>query len=142
VHRVLAELPPEEAAHRYVEEIGQFFGLREGEVPKFDVVQCGMGADSHTASLFPGSPLIADRTGIAAAVYVDKLKQWRITLLPATLQAAKHTVFLVTGADKAEAVRNVLKGDYDPMRFPAQIVSHHGSDVIWFLDEAAANGLK
>jgi 6-phosphogluconolactonase len=101
-----------------------------------------MGADSHTASLFPGSPPISDRTGIAAAVYVGKLEQWRITLLPSVLQAAKNSVFLVTGAGKAEAVRNVFKGSYDPMLFPAQIVSHHGSDVIWFLDEAAASGLK
>jgi 6-phosphogluconolactonase len=142
VHRVLAELPPEEAAQRYVEEIRSFFGLGEGRVPELDIIQCGMGADCHTASLFPGSPLITDRTGVAAAVYVDKLKQWRITLLPARLQSSKHSVFLVTGSDKAEAVRNVLKGDYDPMRFPAQIVSHHGSDVTWFLDEAAASRLK
>jgi 6-phosphogluconolactonase len=142
VHRVPAEMPPREAAERYVEEIKRFFGLRDDGVPRFDVIQCGMGADSHTASLFPGEPLISDRTGVATALYVQKLGQWRITFLPATLQAAKNTVFLVTGADKAAAVRNVLQESYDPMRFPAQIVSHHGSNLVWFLDDAAAGGLE
>lgn len=142
VHRVRAELPPQEAAGKYVEEMRQFFGLREGEVPRFDVIQCGIGADSHTASLFPGAALIADRTRVAAAVYVEKFAQWRITLAPATLQAAKNHLFLVTGADKAEAVRNVLQKPYDPMHFPAQVVSNQSSNATWFLDEAAASGLK
>ena len=101
-----------------------------------------MGPDAHTASLFPGEPLIDDRDGIAAAVYVEKLKQWRVTLLPGALLAAKHTVFLVAGADKAEAVRAVFKEEYDPKKYPAQMASHHGRRVAWFLDQAAARLLE
>jgi 6-phosphogluconolactonase len=98
-----------------------------------------MGPDAHSASLFPGEPLIEDREHIAAAVHVEKLKQWRVTLLPGVLLAAKHTVFLVTGTDKAQAVRNVFHEEYDPQTYPAQIASHHARRVAWFLDEAAAS---
>jgi 6-phosphogluconolactonase len=138
IHRISGELKPEAAARRYAEEIQDFFGLDEGEMPHFDVVHRGMGPDAHTASLFPGDPLIDDREGIAAATYAAKFKQWRVTLLPGALLAAKHTVFLVAGADKEEAVRAVFEEEYDPKKYPAQIASHHGRGVTWFLDEAAA----
>lgn len=138
VHRIFGELKPEAAANRYAEEIQDFFGLDDGEMPHFDVVHRGMGPDAHTASLFPGDPLIDDREGIAGATYAEKFKQWRVTLLPGALLAAKHTVFLVAGADKEQAVRAVLEEEYDPKKYPAQIASHHGRGVTWFLDEAAA----
>jgi 6-phosphogluconolactonase len=138
VHRVPAELRPEAAARRYAEDIAEYFGLAEGEMPHFDVIHRGVGADAHTASLFPGEPLIDDRDGIAAAVYVEKLAQYRITLLPSALLEARHTVFLVTGGEKAGAVRAVFHEPYNPKQYPAQMVSHHGRNVVWFLDSAAA----
>ena len=113
-------------------------------MPHFDLVHRGMGPDAHTASLFPGEPLIDDREGIAAAVYAEKFNMWRVTLLPGALLAAKHTVFLVAGEDKAEAVRAVFHEEYDPKKYPAQIASHHGRGVTWFLDESSrreADGL-
>jgi 6-phosphogluconolactonase len=106
--------------------------------PEFDVIHLGMGADGHTASLFPGEPLVEDRTGLTAAVYVEKMKQWRVTLLPAVLLAARHTVLLATGADKAATIRAVLEDGYEPSRLPMQVVAHHGRNVMWFLDRAAA----
>ena len=139
VHRICGEMTPNLAALRYADDIRGFFGLEPGEMPHFDVVQRGMGADAHSASLFPGEPLIDDREGIAAAVYVDKIKQWRVTLLPGPMLAAKHNVFLVTGTDKAEAVRSVFHEEYNPMRYPAQVASHHARRVAWFLDEPAAS---
>jgi 6-phosphogluconolactonase len=138
VHRIFGELKPEAAARRYAEEIQDFFGLDDGEMPHFDVVHRGMGPDAHSASLFPGDPLIDDREGIVGSTYAAKFKQWRVTLLPGALLAAKHTVFLVAGADKEEAVRAVFEEEYDPKKYPAQIASHHGRGVTWFLDEAAA----
>jgi 6-phosphogluconolactonase len=137
VHRVMGELPPEIAAKRYVGEIREFFGLEGSEMPRFDVVHRGMGPDAHSASLFPGEPLIDDREGIAAAVYVEKFHQCRVTLLPGALMAAKHTVFVVAGDDKAEAVRAVFQEEYDPKKYPAQIAPPQGRGVTWFLDEAA-----
>jgi 6-phosphogluconolactonase len=142
VHRIMGELPPDVAAKRYQQEIREFFGLDEGEMPHFDVVHRGMGPDAHTASLFPGEPLIEDREHIAAAVWVEKFHMWRVTLLPGALLAAKHNVFLVCGDDKAESVRAVLNEEYDPKKYPAQIASHHGRGVSWFLDQAAARLLE
>ena len=98
VHRILAELDPEEAARRYVDEIRAFFELAPGELPRFEVVHLGMGPDAHTASLFPGSAWIEDRAHIAAAVWSEPMKQWRVTLLPGVLDAARHTAMLVAGA--------------------------------------------
>ena len=139
VHRIVGEVAPKEAAHLYVEEIRRFFGLEPDEMPRFDVVQCGMGPDAHTASLFPGEPLIEDRAGIAAAVFAPQFNQWRVTLLPGPLLAARHVVYLVSGADKVEAVRAVFEGPFEPKTYPAQLV---GRSAEWFLDEAAARLLE
>lgn len=138
VHRIQGELRPDVAAEHYVQEIEEFFDLGEGALPHFDVVHLGMGPDAHTASLFPGEPLINDRSQIAGSVYVEKFGKWRVTLLPGCLLAARHVVVLLAGADKTEALKNVLDAPYDPMRYPAQIVSHHSRHQTWFMDDAAA----
>jgi 6-phosphogluconolactonase len=138
IHRIQAELAPPKAAKLYREDIVRHFGLATGELPKFDLIHRGMGPDGHTASLFPGEALIDDLSDIAAAVWVQKMNQWRITLLPGVLEAARHTVLLVTGADKVQALRAVLGGPYDPKQYPCQIAAQESE---WFLDEAAAEGL-
>jgi 6-phosphogluconolactonase len=142
VHRIQGEITPERAAEHYSGDVRNFFALDEGAMPHFDIVQQGMGPDAHTASLFPGEPLIEDRDGIAAAVHVSAAPQWRITLLPGVLLSARHTVFLVSGDDKAAAVHSVFQDDYDPKRLPAQVISHHGRSVSWFLDDAASRLLR
>ncbi|MEO8025503.1 MAG: 6-phosphogluconolactonase [Bryobacteraceae bacterium] len=139
VHRIQAELQPELAAEQYIADLRGFFGTAVGEVPKFDIIHQGMGPDAHTASLFPGEPLIEDRETLAAALYSQKMSQWRITLAPAVLLAARHTVMLVTGADKVEALRHVLGSDYAPLQYPTQIMREAG-DVVWFMDRASAEG--
>lgn len=139
-HRVYTELRPDRAAERYSEDIAEFFRLNEGELPQFDVVHLGVGADGHTASLFPGDPLVEDRSGIAAAVYAEHLAQYRVTLLPGVLVNAKHTVLFSTGADKAAVIHEIIDGSYDPIRHPAQ-VARHARNVSWFMDEAAAAGI-
>jgi len=138
IHRVPTEVEPHEAAHEYAETMKALFGVRQGSMPRFDVIHRGMGPDAHTASLFPGEPLITpDRDqneNIAAAVWVEKMHQWRITLLPAVLEAARHTVILATGEDKAQALHAVMHGPYEPMNFPAQIAA---KEATWFIDEVA-----
>jgi 6-phosphogluconolactonase len=142
VHRIRAELNPPAAVEAYVDEIRSFFKIRGQELPKFDVIQRGMGPDAHTASLFPTEPLIADRQKIAAAVHVEKVAQWRITLLPGVLLAAHNTVVLVAGEEKAPAVRSVFEETFDPKKYPAQLGMRDARNVTWFLDQAAAKLLK
>ena len=135
IHRVFGERNPADAARTYVETIRRILQPGDGELPVFDVVQRGMGPDAHTASLFPGEPAIGDHTGIAAALWVEKMQQHRVTLLPGVLEKARTTLLLVTGPDKTEAIRDVLKEPFDPMRFPCQIAS---AEMDWYVDEAAA----
>jgi 6-phosphogluconolactonase len=142
VHRVHAELNPAQAARHYAHEIREVFHLENGEMPHFDVVHLGVGPDAHTASLFPGEPLIEDREKIVAAVNVAKLSASRITLLPGVLLSARHAAVLVSGDDKAEAMHSIFHGRYEPLKYPAQIVAHHSRRATWFLDEAAASRLN
>lgn len=142
VHRVHGELPPQEAAAKYRAEIKSHFKLKDGELPKFDIIHLGMGDDGHVASLFPGSELLDDKQGICSEVYVPKLDAWRVTLLPGTLLAAKKLVMLVSGATKAETLRQESLGAYMPSKYPVQIISRQFRNANWYLDKPAAEGLK
>ncbi len=133
IHRIQGELAPPEAAAKYRDDIAAFFG----GAPSFDVVHLGMGADAHTASLFPGLKEIEDRTGIATDVWVEKLAKHRITLLPASILSAKQIVVLAAGPDKAEPLKQVFSDPYHPGLLPIQFVQRSNSVVDWYLDQAA-----
>jgi 6-phosphogluconolactonase len=141
VHRIQGELPPAEGAAQYEKEIRSFFRINNGSLPVFDLIHRGMGPDAHTASLFPGEPLINDRAGIAASVWVEKMHMHRVTLLPGVLLNARRTVILAAGGDKAEALFNVLRGPDDPMQYPCQIATRGAINAEWFIDRAAADKL-
>jgi 6-phosphogluconolactonase len=134
VHRIQGEIDPNAAATMY----GNSILTLMSHPPVFDVIQRGMGPDAHTASLFPGEPRISDEEGITAALWVEKMKQHRVTLLPGILKSARATLCLVSGKEKADALRDVLKGPRDASRFPAQIAS---ANMTWFADRAAATEL-
>ena len=138
VHRILGELPAAEAAAHYASLLREFFQLNDGALPVFDVIHRGMGGEGHTASLFPGDPWTLDAANLTAAVNVPKPPNLRVTLLPGVLAAARHTVMLTAGADKAEAVRAVFETPYEPLRVPAQIGTVAGPNAVWFLDTAAS----
>jgi len=138
VHRIQAEADPREAAQRYENDIRGFFGLRGTALPVFDVIHLGIGPDGHTASLFPGEALIEDRSGTVTALYVPKMKTWRITLLPGPLLAARRALFFAVGQDKAEVVGHIFGSEYAPAKWPAQLINRHGANVIWYMDQAAA----
>ena len=140
VHRIAGEMAPTEACAKYVEEIRRVFHLaaREhlsaGELPVFDVIQRGMGPDMHTASLFPGEPLILNHSDIAGSVWVPKMGQHRVTLLPGVLELARETLCLVSGADKTAGLREVLNEPADTLKRPMQISSR---EMAWYVDELA-----
>ncbi len=139
VYRIRGELDPGEAAAAYVRDISDCFHLAPGELPSFHVIHLGVGPDAHTASLFPGEPLIEDRKGIAAPVFARPMQQWRVTLLPGALLAARNVVIQAQGAEKAEAVRAALRAPYEPLKYPAQLCANRAE---WFLDLAAAQLLE
>ena len=137
VHRIRCELPPDEAATAYEEELRDFFGE---ELPRFDLILLGIGADGHTASLFPETPAleVADRWVVSNPV--PKLDTNRITLTVPVINAARSVDFLVAGEDKAEALKEILEGDADPRKYPARLIQPPGGPD-WMLDRAAAAAL-
>ena len=142
VHRFRAELPPEAAAQEYEDEIRATFGMSAGSPPPvFDLVFLGLGSDGHTASLFPETTVLDEQERWAAAVYVDKLSAWRVTLTPSVLNAARDVVFLVAGEAKADVLQTVLRKEDAPKIYPAQLVQPKLQDPYWFVDSAAARKL-
>lgn len=141
VHRIRGEDPdPAAAAAAYAGELQATLGSPGGGPPHLDLALLGLGPDGHTASLFPGGQAIGS-SGFAAAVpAADTLppRVDRITLTPAALNAAREVAFLVAGRAKAEAVRAVLEGPRDPLRWPAQAIVPTRGTARWLLDAAAA----
>jgi 6-phosphogluconolactonase len=142
IHRVPAEEPDAAlAAEKYEQELQAFFGLETGQLPRFDCILLGMGPDGHTASLFPGTAALRETTRLVAANWVEKLNTYRITLTVPVLNRAGLVVFLVSGAEKAEALKAVLQGEYRPDRFPAQLIRPDNGKLLWIVDRAAAGSL-
>ena len=141
VHRVRTELPdPKQAAAEYEADTRNFFQLRAGELPRFDLILLGLGPDGHTASLFPGTEGLKEQSKLVVANWVEKLNSFRISFTYPVLNHAAEVMFLVTGTDKADAARSVLKGSTPPL--PAQAIQPANGKLIWMLDEAAASKLK
>ncbi len=95
--------------------------------------------DGHTASLFPGTDALHETKRLVAANWVEKIKTYRITLTVPVLNHADLVVFLVSGAEKAEALKEVLQGEYRPERFPAQLIRPGPGKLLWIVDRAAAS---
>ncbi len=129
------EESPERAANQYSSAIQQFFNA---DSPCFDLIFLGMGADGHTASLFPGTEALKVEDAIAVANYVEKFKAHRITLTAKTINHARNIIFLVAGEDKAAVLKEVIEGEYQPEKFPSQLIKPVDGNLIWMLDEAAA----
>ena len=137
VHRIRGEINPEQAAADYERTLRSFFARRPEEpTARFDLILLGMGEDGHTASLFPGTAALHEQTRWVLAHYVDKLRAWRVTLTPVVINAAAQVTFIVAGAGKADQLRQVLAGPYQPDALPAQIVRPTDGRLLWLTDEA------
>jgi 6-phosphogluconolactonase len=134
VHRIHAELGTDEAAARYADNLRE----RLGANPVLDVIVCGVGPDAHTASLFPGDPLVADRSRLVACTFVEKLAQERVTLLPRVLLHARNLLVLATGSDKADALTRVFDDRTPVIEAPAKVLFETTGSLHWYLDETAA----
>ena len=135
VHPIpVEEATPEHAAVRYEEEIRKFFRPGPGKFPRFDLILLGIGTDGHTASLFPGTPVLENRESLVAAVRLDEKRHHRITLTLPVLNQSANIVFLARGKEKASIVKRVLRRDLD---LPASRVRPVRGEVFFVLDSAA-----
>jgi len=140
IHRIAGErADADEAASAYQMELEQFFGLAQGDLPCLDLVLLGLGSDAHTASLFPSAARTLERRELVVAHFVESANAFRISLTAPALSAARTIVFIVSGSDKAQAVHQVLDGERDPRRYPAQLIEPGGGKLIWLLDRSAGN---
>jgi len=140
-HRMAAERPDHERAARdYADDLARVLQPAPGEFPRLELVFLGMGPDGHTASLFPGSAALDEQTAWVVPNYVEKLKAFRLTLTLPVLNAAAFVIFMVTEADKAVTLCEVLEGP--PERFPAQRIQPARGSVSWFVDKGAAQLLS
>jgi 6-phosphogluconolactonase len=130
---------PKEAAKQYEQVLSENLG--DGQ-HSFDLVLLGMGPDGHIASLFPHTKALSEHKKLAVPNWVDKLNAWRLTTTFPLINRSANIVFLVAGEEKAETLRNVLKGKKFPDTFPAQNVRPIAGKLSWLLDEAAAGTLK
>jgi 6-phosphogluconolactonase len=140
VHRIEGELPAAEAASRYEQTLRRLFPGTT-TFPRFDLVLLGLGPDGHTASLFPHSPALGERNAWVVANWVEKFHTHRITLTYPVLNAAAEILFLVSGADKGWALKQVLQRDALVEDVPARGIQPVSGRLMFLVDRAAAAGL-
>jgi len=133
VHRIRGENPDAaEAASEYEQTIVQ---VTQEPLPRLDLIFLGLGTDGHTASIFPGSEVLHETKRLVAAPYVEKFQSYRITMTLPLLNNGATVVFLVSGAEKAQIVKEVFEGEN---KYPAQAVKPTHGELIWMLDKEAA----
>lgn len=138
IHRMQAEEDPLLAAQASEDDLREFFRLSEGEFPRFDLILLGLGEDGHTASIFPETDALQERSAIVMDNFVRKLKTHRMTMTLPVLNHAQRVWFLVAGPSKAEIARQVITGVGN---HPAGLVQPLAGPVEWYLDTQAASRL-
>jgi 6-phosphogluconolactonase len=128
IHRIRGENPDAaEAAREY-----------EQTLLPLDLLLLGLGSDGHTASIFPGSEVLHETKRLVAALWVEKLNTYRITMTLPLINNSAAVLFLISGAEKAGIVKEVLEG---PKQYPAQFVQPTHGRLLWMLDKDAASRL-
>jgi 6-phosphogluconolactonase len=141
VMRIKGEHPDaENAALEYEKALREYFHLKDGEYPRFDLLLAGMGNEGHTLSLFPGTKALHRDGRIVVSNWIGKLYTERITLTAPAACNAGEIIFMVTGADKACALKAVLEGPFEPEQLPAQLLQPKNGKLLWLVD-AAAGGM-
>lgn len=131
VFRMKGELDPQQAANEYDTLLKKAFGDEEG----MDLTILGIGADGHTASLFPDTTDWDEKGRLCSATHVKKLGAWRLTQTPGFINRSREIFFLASGAEKAKPVSGVLE---QSGKYPAGLIQPNSGKLSWYLDAAAA----
>jgi 6-phosphogluconolactonase len=132
----------EQAALEYEKALREYFKLKDGEYPRFDLLLAGMGNEGHTLSLFPGTKALHADGRLVVRNWIGKLNTERVTLTAPAASNAAQVIFMVTGADKAPALKAVLEGPFEPDQLPAQLLQPQNGRLLWLVDIAAASVLS
>jgi 6-phosphogluconolactonase len=138
IHRIQTELGAKAAAQAYEAELRAVFNTAPGDCPRLGLILLGLGADGHTASLFPGTSALTETQALVAANRVPSLGVERVTLTYRVLNEAGEVMFIAGGKEKAAMLRNILRGDPAGKEYPAQLVRPRSGRLVWLVDEAAA----
>ncbi len=138
IHPIRCATSPEQGALDYESELEEFFSRQN---PNFHLILLGLGSNGHVASLFPHTPVLNEKERNVAQVYVPELGMHRVTFTAPYINQAGQVVFLVSGADKAQVLEDVLEGPYHPADLPAQLIRPAGTHPLWLVDKAASHKL-
>jgi 6-phosphogluconolactonase len=142
VTRIKGEYPDAaQAALEYEKTMREYFKLKDGEYPRFDLLLVGMGNEGHTLSLFPGTKALHADRRVVVSNWIGKLCTERMTLTAPAACNASEIMFMVTGADKACALKSVLEGAYEPEQLPAQLLQPKNGKLLWLVDATAGSML-
>ncbi len=141
IHRIFGELNPEEAVPLYEKELSNVLPNKD-EVPVFDLVILGMGADGHTASIFPHQIELWDSDQYSVVAKHPETGQRRISLSGKVINKSRSIAFLVTGENKAAKIMEILHKTKDSDNYPASRVAPEKNNLYWFLDKAAASQIQ
>jgi 6-phosphogluconolactonase len=133
IHRCAGESDPATAAAAYEQTLRKAFGTDE---PSFDLVCLGIGEDGHTASLFPGTDVLSERTALVRAVEVPRLKTWRLTFTFPLLNRARSIVVLISGVRKREVFGRLTRNSGDAG--PIDLLDTSNREVILLADRSAS----
>jgi 6-phosphogluconolactonase len=139
IHRIPGELTPEKAALEYANDLHTMYS---GEIPRFDCVMLGIGEDGHTASLFAGTDALNERKRSAVALFVPRLRTWRVSLTFPVINNAREIVFLAEGEKKASIVQKVIESAAPSPDIPATMVRPLDGVLHWMLDSEGAAHLR
>ena len=143
IHIWRTDLEPDAAAADYDRVLHTYFG-EPGEAlpgPTFDLVLLGMGDDGHTLSLFPGTDVVHENKAWTRAYFLTQQTMFRLTLTAPIVNRASCILFLVAGPKKAEPLKEVLEGAYNPDTYPSQQIKPERGELVWLVDEKAAEKL-
>jgi 6-phosphogluconolactonase len=142
IHRIRGEDQPQDAAREYEAELRRSLNLGDGELPRFDLMLLGLGDNCHMLSLFPGIPALHEQHRLVVPVEVEDKIRHRVTMTAPVMNNSARIMFLISGENKAAAVKRVLEGRDGPERVPAHLVEPKDGVVIWMMDQGAASQLS